>query len=269
MTLENPQTPIELPAREVKPRSSGLTMVIDGGLPTGYFTDLIESHADHIDFIKFGWGTSLVTRQIRQKVKVLDAEGVDYYFGGTLLEKFLIQGRFDEFRTFLASLGARVVEVSNGTAHLSDEDKATYVAELAKDFRVVSEVGSKDQANSDTMAPYKWIECIRADIEAGAELVTLETRESGRGGICRSNGELRYGLIEEILTSGVEPDRLIFEAPSTELQNYFAKRVGPNVNLGNIAATDVIGVETIRLGLRSETLYSFEPEERQGTVGGL
>jgi phosphosulfolactate synthase len=259
--------PIEMPVRPAKPRARGVTMVIDGGLPTRYFADLVESHGEYIDFVKFGWGTSLVTAQLRQKVEVLRANGVDFYLGGTLFEKFLLQDRYAGFRPFLTSLGASVVEVSNGTVDLPDDLKSLYVKDLSQDFRVISEVGSKDTGRSDMMSPATWVRSIENDLAAGAELVTLETRESGHGGICRSNGELRYGLIEEILESGVEVERLIFEAPSTNLQNYFVQRIGANVNLGNIAATDVIGLETIRRGLRSETLLTFEPARGRDPIG--
>lgn len=233
-------------------------MVIDNGLALGHFTDVLESHAEHIDFIKFGWGTSVVTTNFERKLEVVKSLGVDFYLGGTLFEKYLLQNRFDEFRELCAGYGAQYVEVSNGTIDLSDAEKVDFIKLLSDDFRVISEVGSKDQERSENMAPNRWVEYIRADLGAGAVLVTLETRESGRGGMCRPNGELRYGLIEEILTSGIEHTSLLFEAPSTELQTYFVRRVGPNVNLGNIAVSDVIGLETIRLGLRSETLLTFE-----------
>lgn len=249
---------LDLPTRERKPRAVGLTMVIDGGLPLQYFTDLMQSHGEHVDFLKFGWGTSLVTKDIHEKIRVLRDVNVDFYFGGSLFEKAIVQHRFERFRAFCHLMGATYVEVSNGTVELRDEDKVNYVEELARDFHVISEVGLKDQARSDVMYPAEWIRCIRADLDAGAHLVTLETRESGHGGLCRSNGELRYGLVEEILTSGVDLNRLIFEAPSNYLQNYFVHRVGPSANLGNIAATDVVGLETIRQGLRSETLLSYE-----------
>ncbi|OYV59951.1 MAG: phosphosulfolactate synthase [Actinobacteria bacterium 21-73-9] len=233
-------------------------MTIDKGLPLGQFRDLIESHGDLIDFVKFGWGTSVVTKDFPAKVAVLAERGVDFYLGGTLFEKYVLQGLFEEFRDLCATIGCPVVEVSNGTIDITNDDKADYVKRLSGDFRVISEVGSKDQIKSETMAPHLWIRYIQADLDAGAELVTLETREGGRGGICRSNGELRYGLIEEILDAGLPLERLLFEAPSTELQTYFVKRVGPNANLGNIAVTDIVPLETIRLGLRSETLLEFE-----------
>jgi len=243
----------------MKPRTVGLTMVIDTGVPLSHFSDVVESHADHIDFVKFGWGTSVVTTNFHKKLDVVKAANVDFYLGGTLFEKYVLQERFDEFRSLCQAYGCTYVEVSNGTIDMTNDDKADYVKQLSGDFRVISEVGSKNQVKSDTMAPNKWINHIQADIDAGAVLVTLETRESGRGGICRSNGELRYGLIEEILSSKIDHERLLFEAPSTDLQSYFVRRLGPDVNLGNISVNEIIPLETIRLGLRSETLLDFEP----------
>jgi phosphosulfolactate synthase len=234
-------------------------MVIDKGVPGRHFADLIESHGEHIDFIKFGWGTSVVTKNFTVKLDVVRDAGVDFYLGGTLFEKYVIQDRFDEFRRLCEGYGCQYVEVSNGTIDITNDDKAEYVKRLSEDFRVISEVGSKDQATSDTMAPNQWIKYIKADLDAGAVLVTLETREGGKGGICRSNGELRYGLIEEILSAKIDHRHLLFEAPSTELQTYFVERVGSDVNLGNISVSDIIPLETIRLGLRSETLLSFGP----------
>jgi phosphosulfolactate synthase len=248
-----------LPQRTSKPRSRGVTMIIDRGEPFRHFVDLIGSFGELIDFVKFGWGTSVVTKNFQAKLDVLQEAAIDFYLGGTLFEKYVVQDRFDEFRHLCDAYGCRFVEVSNGTIDITNDEKADYVKRLSDDFRVISEVGSKDQARSDVMSPVKWISYIQADIDAGAVLVTLETREGGHGGMCRSNGELRYGLVEEILDSKIEHDRLLFEAPSTELQAYFIQRVGPNVNLGNIAVSDIVPLETIRLGLRSETLLDFEP----------
>ena len=250
---------LDLPNRAEKPRRVGLTMAIDKGSPLHYFADLIESGGDYVDFVKFGWGTSVVDKFLREKIDILRAASVDFYFGGTLFEKYVLQNRFNEFRDLCWYYDCQYLEVSNGTINLSDARKSQYVAELAKDFKVISEVGSKDQMKSENMAPNKWIGYISDDVDAGATLVTLETREGGQSGMCRPNGDLRIGLVEEIITSGLDVDRLLFEAPSTELQNYFVKRVGPNVNLGNVAPADLVGLETIRLGLRSETLLEFEP----------
>ncbi|MHB8378485.1 MAG: phosphosulfolactate synthase [Acidimicrobiales bacterium] len=250
---------LQLPTRASKPRSIGRTMVIDNGVPLSYFVDVIESQGEHVDFVKFGWGTSVVTKNFGVKLDVLKDANIDFYLGGTLFEKYIQQDRFEEFRSLCRGYGCRFVEVSNGTIDITNDEKAEYVKRLTDDFNVISEVGSKSQAVSDVMAPARWISHIKADLAAGATLVTLETREGGKGGICRSNGELRYGLIEEILAAKIDHERLLFEAPSTELQTYFVKRVGPEANLGNIAVTDVIPLETIRMGLRSETLLAFEP----------
>jgi phosphosulfolactate synthase len=251
-------TALELPARPAKPRSSGITMMVDGGLPTRYFRDLVESSSEFLDFVKFGWGTALVTKDLEEKIDVLRTTGVDFYLGGTLFEKFVLQDRVDDFRDLCLHLGCRYVEVSNGTIDLSNHEKAGYIRKMAHEFHVISEVGFKDAERSENLPPSRWIECIHEDLDAGAELVTLESRESGRSGICRPNGELRFGLIEELLTCGIEQDSLLFEAPSTELQCFFVKRIGPNVNLGNVAATALLGLETVRLGLRADTLLSFE-----------
>jgi phosphosulfolactate synthase len=249
---------LQLPDRAAKPRSTGITMVVDGGLPTRYFRDVVESGAEFLDFVKFGWGTALVTKDLSEKIAVLQNVGVDFYFGGTLFEKFVLQNRLDDFRDLCQSFSCRFVEVSNGTIDLTNPEKAGYIRKLSDEFQVISEVGFKDAERSENLPPSRWIECIHEDLDAGAHLVTLEARESGRSGICRPNGELRFGLIEELLTSGINQEILLFEAPSSELQTYFVKRIGANVNLGNVAATAVLGLETIRLGLRADTLCCFE-----------
>lgn len=251
-------TALELPTRDAKPRSKGITMMIDGGLPIGYFQDVVGSFGQYIDFVKFGWGTSVVTDQLHRKIDYLQNHGVGFYFGGTLFEKHVLQGRFDEFRTLCHEFSCKYVEVSNGTIDLSNSEKAAYIRKLADDFQVISEVGFKDAERSENLPPSRWIECIEEDLDSDALLVTLESRESGRAGICRPNGELRYGLVEELLAYRSIRDRLLFEAPSTQLQTYLVKRIGPDVNLGNVAATDVIGLETLRLGLRADTLTCFE-----------
>ena len=255
-------TLLTLPERPVKPRTSGLTMVIDGGIPLGQFSDLIELGADYVDYVKFGWGTSLVTGCLREKISVLGSRGIDFYFGGTLFEKFVLQGHFEDYRRFCEAHAASHVEVSNGTIDMSNAEKAGYIRKLAPDFTVVSEVGFKDPGRSQMLPPSEWVAAIREDIDAGASLVTLEARESGKSGICRPDGELRYGLIEDVLHltqhGGIGIDSLLFEAPTTALQAHMITRIGPNVNLGNVPAQGVIGLETLRLGLRADTLTAFE-----------
>lgn len=251
-------TDLDLPERSAKPRSAGLTMVIDGGLPTAYFADAVRSAAPAIDLVKFGWGTALVTADIDAKIDCLREVGVPFYFGGTLFEKFVAQDRFEAFLDFVRASGATAVEVSNGTIDLSNTAKCAYIRKCVDEFLVLSEVGFKDADRSQRLSPSQWVDCIGEDLEAGASLVITEARESGRSGICRPDGELRWGLIEDILVSGVEVDRLLFEAPNKTLQTHFITRVGANVNLGNIAPDQVIGLETLRLGLRSDTLMHFE-----------
>ena len=256
----NPTT-LHLPPRAVKPRINGVTMVIDGGLPLVQFADTVESAPEYIDFVKFGWGTAIVTSTLRDKIAILRDAGIGFYFGGTLFEKYVLQGLFDDFRKFCLDHGCSHVEVSNGTIPMSNSEKASYIRKLADDFTVVSEVGFKDAERSQQLAPSAWIACIDEDLGAGAALVTLEARESGKSGICRPDGALRFGLIEDVLSAGFSPRHLLFEAPTTALQAYFVGRIGPDVNLGNVPAQAVIGLETLRLGLRADTLTVFEAGE--------
>jgi len=251
-------TTLSLPARPAKPRTSGLTMVIDGGIPLGLFSDLIALGAEYTDFVKFGWGTSVVTNCLPEKIAVLDSHGIDYYLGGTLFEKFVLQNRFDDYRRFCEEHSCRHVEVSNGTIEMSNAEKAGYIRKLAPDFTVVSEVGFKDPGRSEMLPPSEWVASIKEDLDAGASIVTLEARESGSSGICRPDGELRYGLIEDVLSAGIGIDNLLFEAPTTALQTHLITRISPNVNLGNVPAQGVVGLETLRLGLRADTLTVFE-----------
>jgi phosphosulfolactate synthase len=252
----NPLAP-RLPSRATKPRSTGLTMVIDGGIPLKQFADIISSTPELIDFVKFGWGTAIVTGGLQQKIDVLREHGIGFYLGGTLFEKYVMQERFDDYKRFCVELGCEHVEVSNGTVTMSNAEKASYIRKLADDFTVVSEVGFKDPDRSEQLPPSKWVEYINEDLAAGAAMVTLEARESGKSGICRPDGALRFGLIEDVLAAGVTSDQLLFEAPTTALQTYFVTRIGTDVNLGNVPAGGVISLETLRLGLRADTLTTF------------
>jgi phosphosulfolactate synthase len=253
-------TALHLPERTVKPRSTGLTMVIDGGQPTAHFVDAMRSYASLVDVVKFGWGTALVTPDLDTKIAVLRELGIKYYFGGTLFEKYVTQDRFDAFCDFVRSKGCDTVEISNGTIPLTNTGKAAYIRKASDRFTVLSEVGYKDSDRSGRLSPSMWVDAIGEDLEAGSSMVITEARESGSSGICRPNGELRFGLVEDILLSGIDRDKLLWEAPNKALQSYFVTRIGTNVNLGNIAVDQVIGVETLRLGLRSDTLMHVEQE---------
>ena len=251
---------LELPQREAKPRSRGLTMAIDNGIPHGAFIDAVNTGAPYIDVVKFGWGTALVTPDIERKLETLRSHGIGYYFGGTLFEKFARQGRFESFLTLCRLCECRYVEISNGTVELSMADKAQYIRRCADEFIVLSEVGYKDAARSSELTSSELVATMWSDIEAGASRLITEARESGRSGICRPDGSPREDLVEAVLGSGIDVDRVLFEAPTKDLQTHFIKLVGPDVNLGNIIPSDVIGLETLRLGLRSDTLMHFETE---------
>ncbi|TYK53102.1 phosphosulfolactate synthase [Actinomadura decatromicini] len=241
-------------------------MVIDNGLPTAHFTDAVSSFAEHIDLVKFGWGTALVTPGLARKIEVLADHVTPFMFGGTLFEKYVVQGRFDDYRTLCHLHGCGAVEVSNGTIDLDDGGKASYITKLAAEFEVIAEVGFKDHPRSELLSPSQWVHSINSDLAAGASRVVLEARESGSSGICRPGGELRYGLVEDILRADLDVTSLIFEAPNKRLQTHLIKRIGPEANLGNIAFSDVIALETLRLGLRAETLLDAEGQHARAPL---
>lgn len=251
-------TALDLPTRPAKPRADGRTLVLDPGLPLGLFCDLLGAAGEYVDAVKFGWGTSVVTGQLESKIRLLDAFGIDWFFGGTLFEKHVAQGRFAEYRRWCERWGARTVEVSNGTVEMSNADKAAYIRELCRDFTVLSEVGHKQPARAEQLTSRNWADYVREDIDAGASSVILEAREAGTIGIAAADGTLRSDLLDDVLGTGVSPTALIIEAPTKVLQAGTLGRLGPNANLGNIALPDVLGLETLRLGLRSDTFDCFD-----------
>jgi len=242
---------LELPARTRKPRETGLTHVLDRGLSLVDVDGLIEVAGDSVDIVKLGWGTAVVTGNLTAKLARYAEHGIPVVLGGTLTEVALRQGRIDGLIAWLRELGLHHVEVSDGTITLPPSAKRELIARLAKEFTVLSEVGSKDV--EQIMAPYRWVEEIEAELEAGAWKVVAEAREAGNAGIYRADGEVRMGLIDEI-AHAVDPDRMVFEAPRKQQQVFFLRRFGSNCNLGNIAPGDVLSLETLRLGLRSDTL---------------
>jgi phosphosulfolactate synthase len=237
---------------------SRTTMMIDPGLPTGLFTDVIASHGEHVDLVKFGWGTALVTRDLDRKIAVLRDAGIGFYYGGTLFERYLWGGRLDDFLALVDETGATHIEVSNGTIPLDQPTKAEYVQRMAQYRPVLSEVGYKDAERSARLSPAEWVGAIREDLEAGATMVITETRESGRSGMARPDGHLRDDVLQAVLAA-LDVERLLFEAPTKDLQVELIRAIGADVNLGNIAAADLIGVETLRRGLRGDTLLQLAP----------
>ncbi|HWE90546.1 MAG TPA: phosphosulfolactate synthase [Pseudonocardiaceae bacterium] len=245
-------------------RWHGITMVIDPGLPTGAFTDLIDSHRDYIDLVKFGWGTALVTKDLDRKTGVLREAGVGFYFGGTLFEHHLWTGRLADYLALVERTGATHIEVSNGTIPLDQADKADYVRRMSGVRPVLSEVGYKDAGRSAQLTPADWVDALGEDLAAGAAMVITEARESGRSGIARADGRMREDVLAAVLAA-LDPSRVLFEAPTKELQVELIREVGPQANLGNVATTDVIGVETLRRGLRGDTLIQLTTESAQPT----
>ena len=237
-----------IPAREQKPRQNGMTMVMDKGLSIREAEDYLSVANPYSDIIKLGWGTSHVTPNVYREAKL------PYYFGGTLFEAFIIRNQFDEFRRVLDKYKLEFAEVSDGSIDIPHDEKCEYIRKLSEQVTVLSEVGSKDDQN--IIAPYRWIELMNAEIQAGSWKVIAEARESGSVGIYRETGEVRQGLIDEILTQ-IPYENIIFEAPQKAQQVWFIKLLGTNVNLGNIAPADVIPLETIRLGLRGDTFSHF------------
>jgi phosphosulfolactate synthase len=243
--------PLDLPARSVKPREQGLTHVLDRGLSIAEVDGLVEVAGDSVDIVKLGWGTALATGNLEPKLERYREHQIPVVLGGTLTELAIQQDRVDELAIWLDRLQIRHVEVSDGTITLERERKLELITTLSDSFTVLSEVGSKDVTH--VMAPYRWVEQIQQELEAGAWKVICEARESGTAGIARPDGELREGLIDEI-AHAIDQTRIVFEAPQKDQQVHLLKRFGPDVNLGNIAPGDVLSLETMRLGLRSDTM---------------
>lgn len=247
-----------LPTRSEKPRDVGVTHVMDKGMGLRQVEDLLDTCSDYIDIVKLGWGTGYVTQNVLDKIKVYREAGIPVCFGGTLLEVAILQKRFDAFRDMARAAGITHVEISNGVIDMSMKEKARYIRELAKEFTVLSEVGSKD--SEKIIPPFRWVELIQSDLDAGAWKVICEARESGTVGLYFGSGEARAGLIDEIVAK-VDPADLIFESPQKAQQVYMVQKLGSEVNLGNIASHEVIALETLRLGLRGDTMADFHDVE--------
>jgi phosphosulfolactate synthase len=244
----------QIPQRTQKNRQEGLTMVMDKGLSIQEVHQFISVAGPYIDIVKLGFGTAMVTPNLKDKLKVYADYDIPVYFGGTLFEAFLIRNQFDEYLKMVQDAGLKHVEVSDGSISIPHAEKCGYIEKLAKHVTVLSEVGSKDAAH--IIPPYKWIELMKAELEAGSQYVIAEAREAGNVGIYRSSGEVREGLVQEILTQ-IPQDKIIWEAPQKAQQVYFLELCGCNVNLGNIAPNEVIPLEATRVGLRGDTFTFY------------
>jgi phosphosulfolactate synthase len=244
----------QIPDRHAKPRTSGITMVMDKGLSLEEVRHFMPVAKLHVDIVKLGFGTSFVTPDLRAKIELYLTNGIPVYFGGTLFEAFLIRNQFDDYIAICRDYGIGHMEVSDGSITIPHAEKCGYIEKLTRYGTVLSEVGSKDAAH--IIPPYKWIELMRAELAAGATYVIAEAREAGNVGIYRGSGEVREGLVQEILTQ-IPGERILWEAPQKAQQLYFIELLGCNVNLGNIAHSEVIPLETMRLGLRGDTFHLF------------
>src|SRR5919199_1725349 len=242
---------LDLPQRPGKPRTEGLTHVIDKGLNLRDIEGLFDTAGGVVDIVQLGWGTGYITNNLEKKIALYRSFGTPVVCGGTLFEAVYARGRLDEYKRWLVEHRFAHVEISDGTLDIPRERKLGLIGESARDFTVLSEVGSKD--TETVFAPYQWVEWIKEELAAGAWKVITEGRESGTAGIYRPTGEMRTGLVDEIVHDIAVSD-LIFEAPTKASQAWFVKQFGPNVNLGNIPPDEVIPLETLRLGLRGDTL---------------
>ena len=244
----------QIPERTAQPRTQGLTMVMDKGLSIAEAENLVSVGKPHIDIVKLGFGTAFVTPNVRQKIEVYQKANIPVYFGGTLFEAFLIRNAFQDYINVMKDFGISHVEVSDGSITIPHAEKCGYIEKLTKFGTVLSEVGSKDAAH--IIPPYKWIELMKAELEAGSTYVIAEAREAGNVGIYRGSGEVREGLVQEILTQ-IPAEKIIWEAPQKAQQLYFLELIGCNVNLGNIAPTEVIPLEAMRIGLRGDSFFFY------------
>lgn len=252
-----------LPDRPAKPRQKGITMVMDKGLSIKEVENFIDSSVHLVDLVKLGFGTSLITNRLDEKIKLYHQAGIECYFGGTLFEAFVIRGKFEDYLKYLDKYKMTMAEVSDGSVTMNHDLKCEYIARLSKNFKVLSEVGSKEEGI--IIHPAKWITMMNKELSAGSWKVIAEARESGTVGIYHSNGKTHVMLVDKI-TSKVKPDDIMWEAPQKAQQVWFIKQFGANVNLGNIAPNDLIPLETLRLGLRGDTFFQNLPKELETSL---
>jgi phosphosulfolactate synthase len=245
---------LDLPQRPRKPRDQGVTHVIDTGLSTVEAQGLMASASEYVDLVRLGWGSAYVIADVRAKVRRYQEAGVPVMLGGTLTELAWLRGKMPGLTDWLDEMGIEHVEVSSGTVSMPAKEKLGLIESLAGKYTVYAEVGEKDP--NALLAPYRWVQLIRDALAAGAAKVVCEGRATGDAGMYRPNGEPREGLIDEVLHE-LHSERLIFEAPLKHQQVWFIEHIGPGVNLGNVMPQDVISLETLRLGLRADTLKLF------------
>jgi phosphosulfolactate synthase len=246
---------LSLPKRTKPKRLTGLTSILDKGMGKEYLKDYLLNCAQYIDVAKLAWGTAVISNIVKEKIKIYKEFGIEVSSGGTLFELFYLQSKIDEYIDYLKHLDIDIAEISDGVVEIPRKEKLKFIKKLKKYFKVYSEVGSKDV--EFVTPPAKWAQWIKEELGAGSDYVILEGRETGTVGLFRETGEIRMGLVNEIIESGISPDVLIFETPRRHQQVWFIQRFGANVNLANIPIEEVISLETLRLGLRADTLKYF------------
>src|SRR3984885_7718489 len=242
----------QIPQRTVRPRTYGLTMVYDKGLSAGEARNLISGAGPHVDLVKLAFGTPLVSTGLHEKIKLFMDAGIPVYFGGLLFEAFLIRNQFNDYLRLLKEYDISYIEVSDGSVDIPHVEKCGYIEKLSKYGTVLSEIGSKDKDREHITPPYQWIRLMQSELEAGATYIVAEARETGTVGIYRHSGEVREGLVQEILTK-VPAEKILWEAPQKDQQLYFLTLIGANANLGNINHAEVVALEAMRVGLRGDT----------------
>jgi phosphosulfolactate synthase len=243
-----------IPERTPKPRKSGLTMMMDKGLSLREAENFVEANGIYTDLIKLGFGSSMITPNLKEKIKIYKDAGIIVYLGGTLFEAFQVRNMVEDYMKLLDKLKLGCVEISDGSVEIPHKKKCEYIKKFAKNFTVLSEVGSKEEGI--LISPGKWIKMMNTELEAGSWKVIAEARESGNVGIYRPSGTAHKLLVQKIINK-VPSDSIMWEAPKKPQQVYFIKLLGTNVNLGNIAPDEIISLETLRLGLRGDTFFTF------------
>lgn len=247
---------VHIPSRENKPREKGLTMVMDKGGSLRQAEDLVAASSTYVDIVKLGFGTSIFAPQLAEKIAVYKAAGIKVYFGGTLFEAFVARNQFESYQKYLREYNVEYVEVSDGVLLMEESEKCNYIRELSKEFTVLSEVGFK--TGERNLTNEEWVQKMLAELDAGSWKVITEARESGNIGIFNKDGSANVALIDSI-HNAVSPEKILWEAPQKKQQVWFIKHFGHDVNLGNIAPNEVIPLETLRAGLRGDTLLDFLP----------
>jgi len=246
-----------LPKRSSKPRTAGVNMIMDKGLSLREAEDMIARSGDLVDLLKLGFGTSIVSQNLKEKIKLYQNANIKVYFGGTLFEAFYVRGMLEAYLKLVDDMGLDCIEVSDGSIVIDPDEKCEVIHRLSKNYRVLSEVGSKEEGI--LISPQKWIKMMRTELDAGSWKVIAEARESGTVGIYRPNGTAHVMLINKIL-SKIKSEDILWEAPKKAQQVWFIKNMGAEVNLGNIAPDDVIPLECLRLGLRGDTFFQYLPD---------